>query len=211
MFFRREFWSSLYRRASRQLTPSLSTEDRISKLLVLKGYNDLAGQLRQYSSRVVTIPDLFRTSKIPQSFSSIVQAPAVPAPASAQAAVPGAGPGKKGAKTSAPATAPAPVLRDDASDWATASQASSEPIEWTVASKRKDKEKDKVKGEGKGWVSKAGGAGKKQGYNVSWVLGDAVRGGRSFGTSLTPQDKDKDKHRRKGATVRDLHPRPCHT
>ena len=75
----------------------LQTESRLSKLLLLKGYSDLAPQLRQYSSRVVTIPDLFRTSRLvvptgigavplpsspspsqPQSFSAILQQPAKP-------------------------------------------------------------------------------------------------------------------------------------
>ncbi|WVQ76165.1 hypothetical protein IAR50_005820 [Cryptococcus sp. DSM 104548] len=44
---------------------SLNTESRLSKLLLLKGYNTLAHQLRAYSSRVVSIPDLFRQEKVP--------------------------------------------------------------------------------------------------------------------------------------------------
>jgi len=62
---------------------SLQTESRISKLLLLKGYADLAPQLRQYSSRVVSIPTLFRTTKIPTSpvtFSSIVNHSGPPRP-----------------------------------------------------------------------------------------------------------------------------------
>lgn len=49
----------------------LQTEKRLSKLLLLKGYTDLAGQLRQYSSRVFSIPDLFRTEKLPTTFASV--------------------------------------------------------------------------------------------------------------------------------------------
>jgi hypothetical protein len=62
---------------------SLHTESRLSKLLLLKGYTDLAQQLRQYSSRVVSIPDLFRTTKMPTapiSFSSAVQSSAPSTP-----------------------------------------------------------------------------------------------------------------------------------
>ncbi|TYJ51489.1 hypothetical protein B9479_007936 [Cryptococcus floricola] len=44
---------------------SLNTESRLSNLLLLKGYNTLAHQLRAYSSRVVSIPDLFRQEKVP--------------------------------------------------------------------------------------------------------------------------------------------------
>ena len=53
---------------------SLSTENRLAKLLLLRGYSDLAGQLKQYSNRVVTIPNLFRRDKIPLSFSSVAAA-----------------------------------------------------------------------------------------------------------------------------------------
>ncbi|ORX34815.1 hypothetical protein BD324DRAFT_663180 [Kockovaella imperatae] len=55
---------------------SLQTESLLSKLLLLKGYSDLAPQLRQHSSRVVSIPSLFRTSRIalsPQTFSTVTQ------------------------------------------------------------------------------------------------------------------------------------------
>lgn len=65
-----------YARVDDCLIRRLQTESRLSKLLLLKGYADLAPQLRQYSSRVVSIPDLFRTTKIPasqpQSFSAVV-------------------------------------------------------------------------------------------------------------------------------------------
>jgi hypothetical protein len=73
-----------------ELRISLQTENRLSKLLLLKGYTDLAGQLRQYSSRVVTIPDLFRITKVPLSFSSIAAQPATPvsAPKKADKATP---------------------------------------------------------------------------------------------------------------------------
>ena len=65
----------------------------MSKLLLLKGYTDLANQLQPYSSKVVSMPDLFRTTRIPgtagspripsvpfvpQSFSSIVQSSTPP-------------------------------------------------------------------------------------------------------------------------------------
>ena len=81
---------------------SLSTENRLSKLLLLKGYTDLAGQLRQYGSRVVTIPDLFRTSKIPVSFSAVAAKEAKEKEKEKErekpkSAVPGAPPGKKAA------------------------------------------------------------------------------------------------------------------
>ena len=66
-------------RSSRKLTPRrLQTESRLSKLLLLKGYSDLAPQLRQYSSRVVSIPSLFRTTRInlgTQTFSAVAQRP----------------------------------------------------------------------------------------------------------------------------------------
>lgn len=43
---------------------SLQTESRLSKLLLLKGYEDLAAELRQYSSLVISMPDVFRSTKV---------------------------------------------------------------------------------------------------------------------------------------------------
>ena len=66
-----------------RLSRSLATESRLSKLLLLKGYNSLAPQLRQFSQKVVSLPDLFRTEKIPngpaKSFAAVVS-PALPRP-----------------------------------------------------------------------------------------------------------------------------------
>ncbi|KAL7418685.1 hypothetical protein Q5752_006368 [Cryptotrichosporon argae] len=43
---------------------SLETESRLSNVLLLKGYATLAHELEQYSARVVSIPGLFRPSKL---------------------------------------------------------------------------------------------------------------------------------------------------
>ncbi|CAK9785539.1 hypothetical protein CC85DRAFT_284497 [Cutaneotrichosporon oleaginosum] len=44
---------------------SLETTTGLSKVVILQGYNELPFQLQPYASRCVSIPDLFRTSRIP--------------------------------------------------------------------------------------------------------------------------------------------------
>lgn len=46
---------------------SLETTLGLSKIVILQGYSELAFQLQPYASRCVSIPDLFRTSRIPQA------------------------------------------------------------------------------------------------------------------------------------------------
>ena len=153
---------------------SLSTENRLSRLLLLKGYSDLAGQLRQYSSRVVTIPDLFRTSKIPMSFSSV-------ASAAKDKAVKKAVPKAVAAAAAAAAASKSSIGSDeDTDDGATRSSvtATTDVIEWGTAGKAKAKPAAApTKGP------------KKEAF----------------------KNKSKDKAKRKGWTVRELDPRPCHT
>ncbi|ORY25091.1 hypothetical protein BCR39DRAFT_545280 [Naematelia encephala] len=63
---------------------SLKAESRLSKLLLLKGYHDLAQGLKPYSSVVISIPGLFRTTRlpsIPASFASAVGQPTPSSPA----------------------------------------------------------------------------------------------------------------------------------
>lgn len=44
---------------------SLETTSGLSKLVLLKGYSELAAGLKPYASRCVTVNDLFRTSRVP--------------------------------------------------------------------------------------------------------------------------------------------------
>lgn len=44
---------------------SLDTVLGLSKLVILQGYSDLAPQLRPYASRCVSLPELFRNSRVP--------------------------------------------------------------------------------------------------------------------------------------------------
>ncbi|KAK8845589.1 hypothetical protein IAR55_006305 [Kwoniella newhampshirensis] len=166
---------------------SLQTESRLSKLLLLKGYADLAPQLKQYSSRVVSIPDLFRTTRVPTTFSSVV--------ASAQAV-----PAHVGGKQEAHAME---VDSDTTSDDAI------EVIEWTTLGIDKHiksggtnkKQSIEVK------------VGKKNKYNSS-LLSESRRGDDDWTETTGKKKKDKKRSKKdKDAAdvVRNLDPRPCHT
>jgi len=184
----------------------LQTESRLSKLLLLKGYEDLAHQLKVYSSRVVSIPDLFRQTRLVspaaavQSFSSIVRA----APASPVAKVPAVRDPLVKVKTTVDAAE---------SVHSNSTEDSVEVIEWETATptNKKDKHEKNVNRKGKKEREKAKKLEEKTAAaaaalasvtaNDEWI----EAGGRKVGK----------KYKGKGGiaviSVRNLKPRPCHT
>lgn len=50
---------------------SLETTSGLSKLVILQGYSDLAPQLRPYASRCASLPELFRTTRVPAAIKQI--------------------------------------------------------------------------------------------------------------------------------------------
>ena len=168
---------------------SLQTESRLSKLLLLKGYNDLANQLRQYSSRVVSIPDLFRSSKLPhpvptQSFSAVVQ--------SSPSAVERSAPVKAAeSKESPESVASGGTLETDDSV---------EVIEWEAVPKPVKEKKEKFdKPPGK--KGKNGTKPTDKGDNEWHEAGGNKKLGKKY----------KGKGGLAVTSVRNLKPRPCHT
>ncbi|WVQ80936.1 hypothetical protein IAT38_003043 [Cryptococcus sp. DSM 104549] len=82
---------------------SLQTESRIANILLLKGYTDLAAQLKAYSARVVSIPGLFRTTRLsgPSIPAQGVNAPGAGNGSTATAGQAETGPGGKGGDATA--------------------------------------------------------------------------------------------------------------
>ena len=184
----------------------LQTESRLSKLLLLKGYEDLAYQLKVYSSRVVSIPDLFRQTRLvnppaaTQSFSSIVRA--IPASPTTKAST---------VKESMVKAKPVEIAESIASH---SDEDSIEVIEWdSAALTKKDRtdKADKVNRKGRKEREKAKKLEEKTAAaaavlasvtaNDEWI----EAGGRKVGK----------KYKGKGGiaviSVRNLKPRPCHT
>ncbi|WWD22538.1 hypothetical protein CI109_107031 [Kwoniella shandongensis] len=176
---------------------SLQTESRLSKLLLLKGYSDLAPQLKQYSSRVVSIPDLFRTTRVPTTFSSV--AAATPSASTAGQSVPAPKSGKKATE----------ALPEDISE--TTSEDAIEVFEWksmsnTKANFKKDKKQIQNGKDGKAYA-------KKNKFNKSASVGESRDNEEWTETSgKKKKDKKRSKKDKEAADlVRNLDPRPCHT
>ncbi|WVF65947.1 hypothetical protein IAT40_000685 [Kwoniella sp. CBS 6097] len=198
---------------------SLQTESRLSKLLLLKGYKDLAGQLKQYSSRVVSIPDLFRTTKIPPiptTFSSIVKDSATqtkPSPPPTAAAV----------KPKSTKEDNQPYISTDAGQAkSSSSEGDVETIEWSTMSRS-------TQGNGIGGTGSTTNASYKTKKQKNAIKADDQGDVESdeWQTSKGKKDKKKKKKdqqqqqqsqvkyskfsKQVAEAVRALDPRPCHT
>ncbi|WVQ93578.1 hypothetical protein IAU59_000653 [Kwoniella sp. CBS 9459] len=190
---------------------SLQTESRLSKLLLLKGYKDLAGQLKQYSSRVVSIPDLFRTTKIPPiptTFSSVVKDNATQAKSSPPPSAPTIKPKSTKEDTNGAQAKPGSAQARPSSE-----EGDIETIEWSTISRT-------THGNGSGSNNASFKNNKKS--KSSSVKGDDQGDVESdeWQTSKGRKDKKKKKDQQQkypkfsknvAEAVRALDPRPCHT
>ncbi|OCF40727.1 hypothetical protein I317_05422 [Kwoniella heveanensis CBS 569] len=202
---------------------SLQTESRLSKLLLLKGYKDLAGQLKQYSSRVVSIPDLFRTTKIPPiptTFSSVVKESAVQPKSSPPTTAPAIKPKSLKEAVGTPQMSGEVIKKKVKSP---SSEDEIETIEWSTIS-QSTQGKGKADGSGSGSTYASHKNNKK--FKGSVVNEDDDGGTESDEWQTLKGKKDKKKkkqdqlqHQPKytkfnkhvAEAVRALDPRPCHT
>ncbi|WOO76924.1 uncharacterized protein LOC62_01G000537 [Vanrija pseudolonga] len=211
-----------------------TTTPLMSKLVILKGYSDLAHGLKQYADRAVTVPDLFRTTRLekvvaahPMNGAPSPTSPTAPAAVKGlrqRRGVPPPSPLAAAPPPPPPTVTPAvPEVEEGASSHeeeaqATASDNESEPdvqvIEWDSLGH------PPLTPQTPGWPSRGSGSGPSgRGARPT----SARANNNLLATPGEEEDGDWEDGKKKGKkykpatraasipTVRNLKPRPCHT
>ncbi|KAL1413237.1 hypothetical protein Q8F55_000990 [Vanrija albida] len=203
-----------------------TTTPLLSKLVILKGYTDLAQGLKQYADRAVTVPDLFRTTRL-EKVAGAAPTNGAPGPVPTSPTTPVAPKGlrqRRGAPAPSPlAAAPSPAAASAPAPPEAEDEAFSQE-EAQVASGDNESESDVQVIE---WDSLGNPPLTPQTPGRPTRGGGPARGGRSARNNslATPEEEDGDWEdgKKKGKkykpatraasipTVRNLKPRPCHT